>query len=105
MERCQKIEKFFKTRSKEKASSNAEEEGKDKGGEKGGEEVQNDIVFEESLPLLLLDDAATVMPRQDDLTETVKEQRQTEDTAIAVTVNKEETKKHGEESSSMDACN
>ena len=39
------------------------------------------------------------MPRQDNLTETVKEQRQTEDTAIAVTVNKEETKKHGEESS------
>ena len=102
LERCRKVEKFFKTRSKEKASSNAEREGKDKGGERGGEEVQDDIVFEESLPLLLLDDAATVMPRQDNLTETVKEQHQTEDTAITVTVNKEETKKHGEKSS-MDA--
>ena len=104
LERCRKVEKFFKTRSKEKASSNAEREGKDKGGgERGGEEVQDDIVFEESLPLLLLDDAATVMPRQDNLTETVKEQHQTENTSIAVTVNKEETKKYGEESSSMDA--
>ena len=102
LERCRKVKKFFKTRSKEKASSNAKREGKDKGGERGEEEVENDIVFEESLPLLLLDDAATVMPRQDNLTETVKEQRQTEDTAIAVTVYKEETKKHGEESSSMD---
>ena len=102
LERCRKVEKFFKTRSKEKASSNAEREGKDKGGERGEEKVQDDIVFEESLPLLLLDDAATVMPRQSNLTETVKEHHQTENTAIAVTVNKEETKRHGEESSSMD---